>query len=64
MIRNGKIKNNFFNFESCGSFGGKFRCCSPNGLKIQSDFNHRTSKWNLYSVRASKHYMNAQDGQT
>ena len=64
IIRNGEIKNNFFNFEKCGSLGEKFCCCSPKRLKIQSDFNHRTSKGNLYSVRASKRYINAQDGQT
>ena len=41
-----------------GLLGGMFDFFSPSGFKIQSEFDHRTSKIKFYSVRALKCCLN------
>ena len=46
------------NFKVAGPLRRKFDFCSPSGFDIQRDIDYRTSKIKLYSVIASKRYLN------
>ena len=41
-----------------GPFGGKLAFFSPSRFETQSDFDYRTSKIKLYSIRVLKRYLN------
>ena len=43
---------------------GKFDFFSPSGFEILSDFDYKTSKFKLHSVRALKRYLNVKKADT